>query len=290
MIISDGECPNCGAAHLYLNTDDLLECPSCSLVCANPDGIVATVMPFLGRRSFRFEDCTVGKLSGTAFARSEFGGVKPDTKALFQNREELTSYLDTLPPTEVLCKKNSKLLQTFHTAFRVAINETDASELNAAWSSNTQRTDFYCNALMPNIAMQLDMVHRKEEFKVDYVLSRRSRDGQAIPQIFIESENNYESASHEISKLCSINSPLRVLITVTHKLFTPEPSAGAFKKLREWQAVVRAHQEINHDFRGIISVIVGQQRTNGIHFHACALAQDGSLCWPLSPLVSKSAA
>lgn len=287
MLFSDGECPNCDTSQLNLNTNDLLECPYCSLVCANPDGLVATVMPFLGSGSFRFEDCSVGKFSGTAFARSKCGGVVADYTTIFRSREELSSYLRTLPRAEVSSERNIKLLQTFHTAFRVAINETEVSELSVAWSSNKRRTAFYCDVLMPNIAMQLNMEHGKEEFKIDYVLSQISLRGAMIPQIFIESENDYKSANHEIRKLCSINSPLKVLITVTQQLFTPEPSAGAFKKLREWQTIIRAHHENNPDFRGIISVIVGQQCTNGIQYYACAFNQEGNLCLPLSLLVSK---
>jgi hypothetical protein len=52
-----------------------------------------------------------------------------------------------------------------------------------------------------------------ELFKVDFAISRNS-DGVNVPIIFIESENNMDSADHEVRKLVNLAAPLRVLITV----------------------------------------------------------------------------
>jgi hypothetical protein len=49
-----------------------------------------------------------------------------------------------------------------------------------------------------------------ELFKVDFAISRNS-DGIKVPIIFIESENNVESADHEVRKLVNLAAPLRVL-------------------------------------------------------------------------------
>src|ERR1700737_695742 len=75
MIFSDGECPNCQYQQLSLNTDDLLECPQCHLVCANTDGLIASVMPYLGTGDFRFEDCDLRSMSGVGFAKACPGSV-----------------------------------------------------------------------------------------------------------------------------------------------------------------------------------------------------------------------
>jgi len=47
----------------------------------------------------------------------------------------------------------------------------------------------------------LKLLHGSEEFKVDYVMSRRYDREMVIPQIFIESENDFDGADHEIRKL-----------------------------------------------------------------------------------------
>ena len=95
MLISDGECPNCGAPQLHLNTSDLLECPVCRLVCAGFP-VVATVMPFLGDGKFRLTDGEVASLSGVCFAKAKNRSVLPDPNSIFQSQQDLADYLATL--------------------------------------------------------------------------------------------------------------------------------------------------------------------------------------------------
>jgi hypothetical protein len=111
--------------------------------------------------------------------------------------------------------------------------------------------------------------------------------GHAIPKIYIESENNYASAEQEVRKLCTINSPLRVLITQTKKAFTADFTSPAHKQLREWQSIVRSHHEDSPDFMGVISVIVGKMDGNGIEFVACTFRSTGDLLRPLSRLLRR---
>ena len=93
---------------------------------------------------------------------------------------------------------------------------------------------------MPSIAQKLNLIHGKEEFHVDYVMSKSTYSNFTIPQIFIESENDITSASHEIQKLASLNSPLRVLFTVFDD-WENENDSKVFKFLREWQHIIREH-------------------------------------------------
>lgn len=96
LISGEGECPNCGQLRPRLNYMDLLECSQCHAVYANVDGVVATVMPFLGQGEFREGNETTPSLAGTAFAKSNDGGVLPDLGTLFKSREELACYVATL--------------------------------------------------------------------------------------------------------------------------------------------------------------------------------------------------
>ncbi|WP_426392270.1 hypothetical protein [Variovorax sp. R-27] len=251
------------------------------------DGLIATVMPFLGEGNFRFEDSRVAKFNGIGFAPSKAGGVVADDSKLFMSVDELRKYLASLswPGTERT--QGQELARSFFKAFEKRILSCEVSDLQGVATSNTQRTQFYARLLLPRVSADLGMVHGKEEFKVDHVIARLSRNGHAIPSIYVESENNFSEATHEIRKLCSLNSPLRVLITFTQKQFKPEPAAGAYAKLREWQAIIREHHEDNEDFRGTLAVIVARVEKGQLLFTACAFHKTGDLAWPLSVLVER---
>ena len=96
MVFSDGECPCCGVNQLSLNISDLLECPQCHLVCANPDGLLASIMPFLGSGEIRLEDGNMAKLSGTIFAKARINSVLPDEDAIFGTQLEIQQYVEQL--------------------------------------------------------------------------------------------------------------------------------------------------------------------------------------------------
>lgn len=191
MVFSDGECPNCGYPNLSLNTDDLLECQQCHMVCANLDGLVATVMPFLGEGSFRFEDCDMSTFSGTAFAKAQSSSVLPDLKTIFRTRAKLQAYLSQLTTPKNRQTSARALWGRFQEAFKARIFSTSSESLVVAWSANGQRTWFYEKDLMPSVASALGLVHGKEEFTVDYIMSRISVQGISVPQVFVESENEF---------------------------------------------------------------------------------------------------
>jgi len=119
-------------------------------------------------------------------------------------------------------------------------------------------------------------------------MSKVSIREHAIPKIFIESENDFNSADHEIKKLCSINAPLRILITYTDKELLKEPGIGAYEKLRKWQSIVMSHHELNEDFFGVLGVVMARKVGDEIIFQACAFRNSGDLLRPLSVLASRN--
>lgn len=288
MIFSDNECPNCAAPQLHLNKSDLFECPNCHLVCASVDGILATVMPFLGQSNFRFEDCRIARFQGVAFAKSTNGTVIANEKEIFSSRDELAQYLSLLSAVPTKKTESQKLSEDFFWSFRKFILSCPTTVIREAWDSKPSRTNFYATVVMPTIASDLELIHGKEEFHVDYVMSKLSLNQHTVPKIFVESGNDFNSADHEIRKLCSLNAPFRVLITVTGKDFTGEPSSGPYGKLREWQSIVRSHNEQNQQFLGILGVVVARKTGGVISFQACSFRSNGDLLRPLSLLVEKT--
>jgi hypothetical protein len=282
MLFSDGECPSCGHSRLSLNTDDFLECQQCHLVCANIDGLVATVMPFLGKGRFRFEDCRLSSFSGTAFAKAQGESVLPNYQAIFYSRAELADYLSRLSSFEATESVAEELWARFQAAFVRRLSATSADAFNIAWSGKSQRTLFYKVDLLPSVASYLGLVFDTEQLAVDYRMCRISVRGVPVPQVFVESENDFKSANHEISKLCSLNAPLRVLITALDGWSSIGAESKGHGKLREWQDVVRAHAEERY-YDGVIGVIVGSKVESKVNFRACAFRPDGDI---LSPLAS----
>jgi hypothetical protein len=245
-------------------------------------------MPFLGDGKFRFEDCRIVRMQGIGFAKSLNNSVLADIEQIFRSRAELTAYLGGLAPRGAATAAESRLLAGFLQGFCDFIVACPPEELGTSWANKTARTDFYCSRAMPAVAKSLGLEHGVEEFTVDYVMSKAGRNGRLVPQVYIESENEYGAASQEIRKLCSLNSPLRVLITVTGKEFRPDAWSPGHQNLREWQDIVRAHAEDNPYFNGVIAVIIGRRDAGKLVFQCCAFDRTGDLLKPLSPLVSRS--
>lgn len=282
QLFSDGECPICLTTRLSLNKHDLLECPTCGLVCSLANPLVAAVMPFIGSGHFRMEDTRLMAIEGTAFAKCKSNSVLPDYQQIFQDVGELKAYLELLESSGKTTSADRLILKDFLQALRKSFSESGDPALALAWSSKPDRTRFYANDLLPAAASKLKLVHQKEKFTVDHVLLKRSINDHLVPQIYIESENDYERATHEIQKLCSLNTPLRVLITATTKKFLSEPAAGAYKKLREWQSIIRSHKQMNSAFNGVLAVIVGRIEGKRISYDVCAFHSDGDLALPLT--------
>lgn len=256
-------------------------------MCSNIDGIVAAVMYTRGAGNFRFEDCDIRAIRGLAFAKAQGKTVLADDSTLFKSRAELRAYVESLPEQRGPDSEGALLANRFLDAFEAEIDLCSSSRLGSAWAGRKQRTAYYTSELMPKISDRLGLVVGREEFKVDFVMSREGMRGHPVPKIFIESENDFLGATHEIRKLCALNTPLRVLITVTQKAITSEHGSPAHGQLREWQDIIRAHHEGGDDFRGVICVIVGQQKADWVYFDACAFHLTGDLMRPLSLLCRK---
>jgi hypothetical protein len=111
-------------------------------------------------------------------------------------------------------KHNSiEVWRDFKASFAKSIEETPFETLKDAWQSSTNRTEFYLDQLLPNVAKKLSLSYEREKtFRVDGILSKIAKTGYPVPIIFVESENNSGDTETEIYKLCCLNSPLKVLL------------------------------------------------------------------------------
>jgi len=273
MILIDGECPICLTTKLHLNTSDLSECPKCNLMIAIFDPI-ATVMPKRGDGKFRFEDCQPIHREGLALAPCKDGSVLPDTKNLFRDLNALEKYLPVV-------KQENENIDEYHLwfefieHFKICIGKCSDEQLRQARNNSKKRTKFYTDHLLPQVANDMNLEITKEKFKVDFVMGIEDPSEHVSPKIYIESENVINSAGQEIEKLCSLNSPLRILITVDE---WPNDPTKKFSKLREWQSIVKAHKKQNkQNFSGTIWILIGAFESDILRFHALAFWPDGDL-------------
>ena len=174
-------------------------------------------MPKRGNGKFRFEnpDQPIYREFLT-LAPSKDGSILPDEKNLFRDLNALEKYLPVV-------KQENENIDEYHLwfefidHFNVCIEKYSDEQLRQAWSSRKDRTKFYTDHLLPQVANDMNLKIAKEEFNVDFAMGVEdpySDSGKPIPKIYIESENDISIAEHEIRKLCSLNPPLRILITV----------------------------------------------------------------------------
>ena len=136
---------------------------------------------------------------------------------------------------------------------------------------------------MPKISDDIGLIHGNEEFKVDYVMSKRTSYDYSVPRIFIESENDFKSSDHEIRKLCSLNSPLRVLTTV-YDNWNPKniDETVVYDSLVTWQQIIIDHYKLNSfGFNGTIAIIIGSKVNNSIRFRSCVFWSNGVVRQPI---------
>ena len=281
MILIDDECPICRTTKLHLNTSDLSECPKCNLMIAI-FGPIATVIPERGNGKFRFEDCQPIHREGLALAPCKDGSVLPDEKNLFRDFNALEKYIEKYLP---VVKQENENVDEYHLwfefieHFNVCIGKCSNEQLRQAWKTLPNRTKFYTDDLLPQVANDIDLKITKEEFKVDFVMAVEDPYSEhKIPKIYIESENDISKAEHEIRKLCSLNSSLRILITVDA---WPNDPKKKFSRLREWQSIIKAHKKQNkQNFLGTIGILIGGFESDILRFHALAFWPDGDLRYP----------
>jgi hypothetical protein len=127
------------------------------------------------------------------------------------------------------------------------LNETSDEEFTRAWKSQTDRTQFYLDRLLKDVAISLSLELRTELFRVDYAFCERTKDNILVPLIFLESENAVGTAEHEVHKLCALAGPLKILMICAE--WGDEPGrwrhGGCKEKyLSAWKKIIKAHGAI----------------------------------------------
>lgn len=162
---------------------------------------------------------------------------------------------------------------------RLAYLSDDA--LLSAWHGRTERTQFWTREVLPGVAEALGLKLTTELFKVDAAMSVASTNGEDIPVVFIESENEATTASHEMRKLAAISCPLAVLITVVEWNPVVFPGKSCRDRLMsEWAGILQARSNV-WARPGVIGVIVGEWGSDErLRFYRFGLAIDGSVRVP----------
>lgn len=127
------------------------------------------------------------------------------------------------------------MAEIFKTAFCMALENNERSELLRMWQSVSDKTWFYEKTLMPVVAANLGWELHIEKFRCDYMFL----DKDSVPLIAVESENAHETASHEVSCLCGLAAPLKVLV-ISCDWQNSEKSIF----LPKWTEIIRKHHEV----------------------------------------------
>jgi hypothetical protein len=150
---------------------------------------------------------------------------------------------------------STTLWQDFKHLFSEACDKHHLDGLTKAWCSSGDRTTFYVNTIFPEIAEKMNLKLRRELFKVDAAFCKVSDSGYDVPLIFIESENDASSATHEMRKLSSLNSPCRVLIVCCEWSSDLWGHSGRQDELiKIWSAIVKSHSDLGN-LNGTIGII-----------------------------------
>lgn len=146
----------------------------------------------------------------------------------------------------------------FYKCFFQTLKKDSVGKLLNSWKSPTDRTKYYVKSVFKQVEADLQLEHEEELFKVDAVYYDKSINGEKVPAIFIESENNAKSADHEIKKLCSLACPLAILITVVEWDIKHFPQTSKKEEyLKKWESIILAHS-VAFPINGILAILVGE--------------------------------
>ena len=169
----------------------------------------------------------------------------------------------------------------FRTAFEKSLEGMRSDEFLMAWKGSAARTKRYEEHVLPEVAQQMGLRFKKEEFKVDYTMCEVDSSGNAVPLVFVESENNAQSAGHEIRKLACLHAPLKVLVVCAE--WSNEPGdwghRGYRKRLTdEWAGQINAHNAV-WPSASVTGVIVAEWNRT-LRYYSQALGPRGEIVDP----------
>jgi hypothetical protein len=184
---------------------------------------------------------------------------------------------------------NINLWHNFLEAFSSAVTNADRDRFALAWAGAKARTSFYKEMLTPLATSLGTLIEEpletgRELFKVDFVFSRKSNE-ISVPLIFIETENNPDSAYHEVRKLVNLAVPLRVLITVSQwdegGIWESRGGGNQNRLLAQWESVIQEHQKV-WPRPGVVGILIGEWRPDRkFRFYGYGYGEGHRLAMPL---------
>lgn len=126
----------------------------------------------------------------------------------------------------------------FRDAFLERLSATSVADLRRMMESQSERTRFYCQEILPPVAERLGLAMGEEEYRIDFSFFSTARNGWKVPVIHVESENIASDAHHEVRKLTWLTSPLKILITCA------EWSLDRESLIKVWMEIISAQNEI----------------------------------------------
>lgn len=179
-------------------------------------------------------------------------------------------------------KESLNAWKKFFSTFRTEVEELGWEVLERAWSSDTERTEYYLSLILPRMASNLKLRSTREQYSVDYVMFTDS----GVPWAFVQTENDIANTYDEVCKLCCFTAPVRVLITVSEWNSSlggwTHPGYRSFY-LPAWQELVEKYNKVWPRV-GVLSVIVGERGRDGIiRFYSYVFNTDGKLAQKAEP-------
>jgi hypothetical protein len=166
----------------------------------------------------------------------------------------------------------------FRASFREQLERTSTDRFGDAWHSEPERTAFYVRDILPPVAADLKLQKAPELFRVDMAMGVASPVGM-VPLIWIESENNADTATHEVRKLAALSGPVKVLITCCDW----DDAPGAWKHggkrnhyLEQWLSIVRSYAQ-TWPSASVFAIVVGEWNDTRLRFYATVLDSDGDI-------------
>ena len=168
------------------------------------------------------------------------------------------------------------LWETFKQEFKLAFEKTDRSSLFEIWKDDEKWTNHYFTTILPKLQSPLKMIFKKEyPFRVDGVFLQIGEQKQEVPIIYIESENDITTSDREIVKLCSVNSPLKILLTYSNIWSTSKDLKNNIID-GYWQYIIEDYQE-QLGLTGYTAIIIVEKINDGLNFHSYVFDADAKL-------------